>query len=183
MNAEINLSSTILSTNRLLLRPFQKDDFPVFFSYSKKENVAKIAGFPVLRDENLARQVFQQALESRNSLSIYHKDDNRIIGSISLETLSQVKYVQNMKAGREISFVLDDDYWGHEYMPEALNALLDYLFRQHLLDFVICCHRKENQRSKRVIEKCGFSYVFESLFKDGEGNLQPIECYYLDKKE
>jgi len=44
-------------------------------------------------------------------------------------------------------------------MPEAVRAVIDYLFHTVQLDFVLVGHFDRNARSRRVIEKCGFTYV------------------------
>lgn len=60
------------------------------------------------------------------------------------------------KLGREIGYVLSKDYWGMGLMPEAVKAVIKYLFEDVKLDFIICNHYTDNDQSKRVKEKCGF---------------------------
>ena len=58
--------------------------------------------------------------------------------------------------GREIGFVLAKDYWGRGLMPEAVKAVMDYLFSELDYDFLLCGYYNFNSQSKRVQEKCGF---------------------------
>ena len=58
--------------------------------------------------------------------------------------------------GREIGYVLSKDYWGNGLMPEAVSAVINYLFNEVGLDFLICGYFLFNGQSKRVQEKCGF---------------------------
>ena len=44
-------------------------------------------------------------------------------------------------------------------MPEALNAVIKYLFGTVKLDFIVCGHFTDNGQSKRVQEKCGFKHL------------------------
>ncbi|MBO4535015.1 MAG: GNAT family N-acetyltransferase, partial [Clostridia bacterium] len=53
-------------------------------------------------------------------------------------------------------YVLSRDYWGQGLMPEAVEAVIDYLFGTLGYDFVTCGHFEWNAQSRRVIEKCGF---------------------------
>ena len=41
-------------------------------------------------------------------------------------------------------------------MPEAVKAIIDYLFNVADLDFLTCGYFDFNTQSKRVQEKCGF---------------------------
>ena len=58
--------------------------------------------------------------------------------------------------GRELGYVLSKDYWGKGLMPEAVNAVKDYLFGELDYDFLICGYYDFNEQSKRVQTKCGF---------------------------
>ena len=53
-------------------------------------------------------------------------------------------------------------------MPEAVRAVINWLFHVEKLDFIICGHFVRNNQSRRVIEKCGFRYIktveFETRF-------------------
>ena len=41
-------------------------------------------------------------------------------------------------------------------MPEAVKAVIDYLFNERDLDFLLCGYYDFNAQSRRVQEKCGF---------------------------
>lgn len=43
-------------------------------------------------------------------------------------------------------------------MPEAVNAVVEYLFETVNLDAIICSHFNDNEQSKRVQEKCGLKH-------------------------
>ena len=50
-------------------------------------------------------------------------------------------------------------------MPEAVNAIIDYCFQELKLDYHLTCgHFNRNDRSRRVIEKCGFQYQKDIIF-------------------
>ena len=58
--------------------------------------------------------------------------------------------------GRSIGYVLSKDYWGKGLMPEAVKAVINYLFDVLDYDFLLCSYFDFNHQSKRVQEKCGF---------------------------
>ena len=52
--------------------------------------------------------------------------------------------------------MLSKDYWGKGIMPEAVKAVINYLFNELNLDFLTCGYYDFNNQSKRVQEKCAF---------------------------
>ena len=61
--------------------------------------------------------------------------------------------------GREIGYVLAKDYWGRGLMPEAVKAVIDWMFEHTDIDFLTCGYFVHNRQSKRVQEKCGFHFL------------------------
>ena len=54
-------------------------------------------------------------------------------------------------------------------MPEAGNAVIDYLFNELDLDFLLCNHFVFNNRSRRVQEKLGFKPYRKLMCKTSDG--------------
>ena len=46
-------------------------------------------------------------------------------------------------------------------MPEAVRRVQTYLFEEMEADIIFVCHYNFNTQSRRVIEKCGFSFLCE----------------------
>ena len=51
-------------------------------------------------------------------------------------------------------------------MPEVVAELIRYGFAERQLDAIWCGHYEENLRSKRVVEKSGFTYLFSQMLND-----------------
>lgn len=83
-----------------------------------------------------------------------------MIGEIGLHKSIPDTSLGNLKQ-REIGYVLNPEYWGREYVPEAVKSLISYGFNEIDLDLIWCWHFHFNDRSKRVNEKCGFKYKFK----------------------
>ena len=75
--------------------------------------------------------------------------------------------------------MLSKAYWGQGLMPEAVKAVIDWLFRDMQLDFIICGHFDWNSRSRRVIEKCGFRYIKTVDFETRIGTVENAMDYIL----
>ena len=92
------------------------------------------------------------------TFAICLKQNNKVIGSLGVEKygMEQVLTEFNGYIGREIGYVLSKSYWGMGLMPEAVTAVINYLFNQLNYDFLTCGYYDFNVQSKRVQEKCGF---------------------------
>ena len=155
MNAKIDISDIVIKTQRLTLRPFKEDDLEDFFEYAKVDGVGEMAGWSHHETIEDSKEILNIFLREKKTFAIEH--NGKVIGSVGIENYNEeahTELAQNMV--REIGFVLSKDYWGQGFMPEAVNGVIDYLFNQVKLDFIICCHSTHNIQSKRVQEKCGF---------------------------
>lgn len=50
----------------------------------------------------------------------------------------------------------DRDYWGKEYGQDAINTLIDHIFKTTSIDRLYLKTLKDNQRARICFEKCGF---------------------------
>ena len=111
----------------------------------------------------------------------------KVIGSLGIEEYSEENYPElDALQGREIGYVLSKPYWGQGLMPEAVKTVIDWLFNEVQLDFIIVGHFDRNAQSKRVIEKCGFQYIkttkFETRYDTVENSIEYI-LYHPERRE
>lgn len=111
----------------------------------------------------------------------------KVIGSLGIEEYSEENYPElDALQGREIGYVLSKPYWGQGLMPEAVKAVIDWLFNDVQLDFIIVGHFDRNAQSKRVVEKCGFQYMkttkFETRYDTVENSMEYI-LYHPERRE
>ena len=111
----------------------------------------------------------------------------KVIGSLGIEAYSEENHPElDALQGREIGYVLSKAYWGQGLMPEAVKTVIDWLFNEVQLDFIIVGHFDHNAQSRRVIEKCGFQYIktteFETRFDTVENAMEYI-LYHPERSE
>ncbi|MBO5526016.1 MAG: GNAT family N-acetyltransferase [Clostridia bacterium] len=158
MNAEIDVSNVRLETERIVLRPFALSDLDDLFAYACVDGVGQAAGWSPHKTKEESLAVLQMFLREKKVFAIVHKRDGKVIGSLGIEELSDPVMLAYPEKGRELGYVLSKDYWGQGLMPESVKAVISYLFETLRLDFVSCAHFLSNDRSRRVIEKCGFTF-------------------------
>lgn len=158
MNAEFQIGGVEIVTERLILRPFKSSDLDDFYEYAKVEGVGEMAGWKHHESKEHSKQILDLFIEEDKTFALVLKSNGKVIGSLGVEKygledkLSEFFHYQ----GREIGYVLSKEHWGQGLMPEAVNAVIDYLFGVLDLDFLTCGYYLFNSQSKRVQEKCGF---------------------------
>lgn len=158
MNAEFKINGIQLETDRLILRPFKQSDLEDFFEYASVEGVGEMAGWRHHENKDVSRQILDLFISEDKTFAICLKSNNKVIGSLGVEKYGledKLTEFDNLK-GREIGYVLSKAYWGQGLMPEAVKAIIGYLFSNLGYDFLTCGYFCFNNQSKRVQEKCGF---------------------------
>ena len=157
MNVEIDVSNVILRTERLTLRPWATDDLADFYEYASVDGVGQMAGWNPHKNIEESREILQMFISEKKTFAL--ELNGKVVGSLGIEKYNEKELpeFQNVR-GREIGYVLSKDYWGKGLMPEAVKAVVEYLFATVGLDFIVCGHFVENYQSQRAQEKCGFKH-------------------------
>jgi RimJ/RimL family protein N-acetyltransferase len=64
-----------------------------------------------------------------------------------------------VSVGNELGYWLGEPFWGHGFMTEAAQVVVDYCFASLDLAEIKSSHFVENAGSRRVLEKLGFQDV------------------------
>jgi len=155
-----DLSGVILETERLRLRPWRESDLEAFFAYASVPGVGEMAGWPHHTDIEATKAILASFIENKNVFAVADRETDAAIGSLGIHH-SWANEDERFKDKNivEIGYVLSKAHWGKGLMPEAVKAVLPYLFDTLHVDGVTVCHFKENRQSRRVIEKCGFTHM------------------------
>ena len=86
-----------------------------------------------------------------------------------------------MRNDPEIGYWIGREYWGNGYAGEAVQALLQRIFTDLDADRVFISCYDINEQSRRVIEKCGFTYhhTNENLFSDNLNSRNYNDLVYV----
>lgn len=148
-----------LETSRLVLRPFTQGDAIDMYVYARDERVGPMAGWAPHQSMEETQDVIRLFEEAQDVWAIVSKATGQVIGSIGLHDRRPDPTIQH-EAQREIGYVLHPDFWGRGLVPEAVGEMLRYGFNELALERVWCGHYDFNDQSRRVVEKCGFTYQF-----------------------
>ena len=168
-----------LNSERLILRNWQESDSSDLYEYAKSELVGPNAGWKPHQNEEESKEIIKMFIKNNDSYAIVLKSENKVIGSIGLHHRKPDETLNDLKQ-REIGYVLNPNYWGKGFIPEAVNCLLNYGFNELNLDLIWCGHFDFNNNSKRVNEKCGFNYQFTKREKRKLLDNQDVNTLYYN---
>lgn len=163
MDIKIDVTGKKLETLRLILRPWLESDLDDLYEYACVEGVGEMAGWKHHESIEVSKEILQSFINDKNVFAIVFKEDNKVIGSLGLHN-SWASDDEQFKELRlvEIGYAISKDYWGKGFTPEAVREVIKFCFDTYSLDAVTAKHSSTNNQSKRVIEKCGFTYVKQS---------------------
>ena len=178
MNKRIDITGVVLTTDRLTLRPWRESDLNDFYEYASVDGVGQMAGWNPHRNVEESKMILGSFIKHKKTFALEYK--GKVIGSLGIEEYSEENYTElDALQGREIGYVLSKAYWGQGLMPEAVKAVINWLFSEEKLDFIIVGHFDRNAQSRRVIEKCGFQYIKTTKFETRNDTVENSVEYIL----
>nr|WP_317357351.1 GNAT family protein [uncultured Tyzzerella sp.] len=171
----------VLETERLILRRFNINDLDDFFEYAKIEEIGLNAGWIPHSSKEDTSLILNMFINDKNTFAIVYKNNNKVIGSISLSR-DKLRTTTNSKS---LGYVLSKKYWGKGIMTEVVKKILEYAFLNLNLDIISVSHFTDNIASKKVIIKNGFIYegTLRNSFLLYNGKIKDKCIYSLTKLE
>lgn len=145
-------------TERLILRPMRMFDAFDMYEYARMPETSEFLTWTPHPDIEYTKNFLAFIIGKYKQGEFYDwavtlkSDENKMIGTCGF---SKIDFSNN--AG-EIGYVINPDYRGNGYAPEAVKAIMEFGFKK--LDF----HRIEakyiigNDASLSVMKKCGMTY-------------------------
>lgn len=177
MIAQFDVTGIQLETERLILRPWRPTDLEDLYAYACVEGVGEMAGWLHHKDRDESRRILNMFIQGKRTFALEHKESGKVIGSLGIEVHNAEEFDDPELQGRELGYVLSKEYWGMGLMSEAVGAVIRYCFEELHYDFISCSHFERNPRSRRVIEKTGFSYVKDISYETQYGTKEPTKLY------
>lgn len=149
----------IIKTPRLALRPLQPADAATLHRIYQTEGVLRY--FPNPNPPPLEKvQRFIAGQQEHwekfgyGNWGILPDDSSadEIIGWAGLQFLPELNET-------EVGYLLDKPFWGKGYATEAARASLEFGFSHFAFSQLIALVHPENTASRRVLEKCGLTYL------------------------
>ena len=147
----------MIITERLILRPWNEKDAESLYEYAKDPDVGYPAGWPAHTSVENSRDIIKNVLSAPETYAVCLKEDNKAIGSIGLKT-GEATDMTDKEDECELGYWIGKPFWGQGIIPEAARALISHAFENLEMNVIWCGYYDGNEKSKRVQEKCGFTY-------------------------
>lgn len=147
----------MLTTERLILRPWEESDAAELYRHASSPEVGPIAGWPPHTSVDNSREIIRNVLSAPETYAIVWKETGLPIGSIGLK-MGDMTDLTDRADECELGYWVGTAYWGQGIMTEAVQRIIRYAFEELGMSKLWCAYYDGNLRSKRVQEKCGFTY-------------------------
>ena len=167
-----HLGTKHLETDRLVLRPFAAEDAAAMYAnWASDPEVTKFLTWPTHGSVEISAMVLADWISHYEEEDFYQwaivlKELGQPIGSIG---------VVNEKDGLdcvEIGYCIGRNWWRQGIVTEALQAVVDFFFREVGANRVEAKHDVNNPNSGAVMRKCGMT--FEGTLRQAGQNNQGI---------
>ena len=161
-----------LETDRLILRRYTEADAePMYKNWASDPEVSKYLTWPTHSSVEVTKSLVTEWIARYENPDYYNwvielKETGEVVGNISV-----VEVVEKIEAV-EIGYCMGKAWWGRGIMPEALGAVMDYLFDEVGMNRVYAGHDVNNPKSGRVMQKAGMRY--EGTLRGSGRNNQGI---------
>ncbi|MEE1218385.1 MAG: GNAT family protein [Ruminococcus sp.] len=153
-----HVGTQIIETERLILRKFEySDSSSMLKNWIADEKIQSLYSEPTYKTEEAVKELLTKYITS------YEKEDYyrwAVIDKETNECIGQIAYflVDSKNHFAEIEYCIGAEFQCRGFATEATKAVIKFGFEQMNLHKVQICTKTINIPSKRVIEKCGFTY-------------------------
>ena len=144
-------------TERLILRPWRKDDAESLYKYASDPEVGPKAGWPPHTSVEDSRQIIRQVLSVPETYAVCLRESGEAVGSVGLK-MGDATDMTDRADECELGYWIGRPFWGQGLIPEASRELLRHAFEDLNMQAVWCGYYDGNTKSRRVQDKLGFVY-------------------------
>jgi [ribosomal protein S5]-alanine N-acetyltransferase len=172
-----------IETERLLLRKITLNDASDMFEYASNPEVSEYTMWSThtsIEDTKYFLKSLTKMYKRRELVDwgIVHKAEKKFIGTCGFVEWSMTH------SRAEIGYALSARYWREGYMSEAVNAIIEFGFREMLLNRIVGRCEVNNIASARVMEKVGMQLegiLRQQLFV--KGRYWDLKIYSILREE
>lgn len=147
----------MITTERLILRPWKEEDAADLYEYAKDERIGPAAGWPAHTSMEESLEIIRTVFSVPETYAVCLKEDGKAIGCVGL-MIGEQSNIGLLDTEGEIGYWIGVPFWGQGLIPEAVKEVIRHAFKDLQLETLWCGFFEGNEKSKRVQEKCGFRY-------------------------
>ncbi len=159
---------SLLTTDRLIMRPHTRDDFlDSYAMWSDPEVIRYIGGKPFTREEvwaRLLRYAGHWAMLGYGYWVVREKDGGRFLGEVGFADYHR-EIEPSLMDTPEVGWALDPAVHNRGYATEAVRAALAWADAHWPDGETACIIAPENRPSLNVARKCGYREQLRTTYK------------------
>ena len=145
----------MLSTERLMLRPWEEADAESLYTYACDPELGPAAGWPPHKSVEESLNIIRNVFTGAECYAICEKESGQAIGAIELKLKGHTDMTERDDEC-ELGYWIGRPFWGRGYVPEAGREILRHGFEDLGMRTIWCGYYDGNTKSRRVQEKLGF---------------------------
>ncbi len=150
---------SVILTERLKLRKWKESDAEKLYTLAKAAEVGEGAGWLPHTDVDYSRAIIRTILSAEGEYCITNAQDNESpVGSIGFRIAASQRRGIDREDEAEVGYWIGRDYWNRGFATEALSEIIRHCFVDIGLNRVWGSYFDGNDRSRRVMEKCGLVF-------------------------
>ncbi|WCG36018.1 GNAT family N-acetyltransferase [Companilactobacillus farciminis] len=165
--------------NKIIIRDFQKKDFPEFFELVYDKTNHDLAGLEYTTDENFAHSLLEMYQRRDGAFVIAKKDTDQMVGIMEMNKRGESG---DLLLTREVGFVVNRKFRKQGFAKESVQLLIEYGFNDLNLTEIWASSEKDNQAPQNLLESLGFKYIYEVNQALPYAMQSNLVKYYLLKK-
>lgn len=162
----------MITTERLILRPWEESDAESLFRYAKDPAIGPAAGWPPHTSVENSLEIIRTVFAAPETYAVVLKATGEPVGSIGIMTGEGLHSAEMARDEAEIGYWIGVPYWGQGLIPEAVRCLLHRCFRELGFSAVWCGYYDGNTKSRRVMENA----VSAITIRKGTKSLRQENC-------
>lgn len=153
-----HIGTSTIETNRLVLRRFEYSDSDAMLkNWIADEKIQSMYSEPAYTTKEAVNELLDKYISSYEKKDYYRwaiieKGLDECIGQIAFFLVDSINHFT------EIEYCIGSQFQCKGYATEATKAIIRYGFERMNLHKIQICTKTINEPSRRVIEKCGFTY-------------------------
>lgn len=160
------MSTPIIISERIELRPLKPDDADEVFKWFGDECVTKYLPFNTFMTVDEVRDSLTRIVGSDNDYSYNFgyvlRESNLLIGNGNI-------YHKEAANAWSMGFMIRYDYWNKGYATEAVRAMINFICEKKSAKRFVAKYSDENPASGKVLEKCGLHFDHYEKYGSADG--------------
>ncbi len=160
------------------MAPFSREDVLAFIPGMARMSTVRYISFHTAQTAETEQEWYDKVIKDKSSfiwgLWAIENGERTLIGNSALTNITKDHIIQATSG----SVITNQLYWGRGIASAAHMARAWYVFEQYGMHRIKSAVIQGNQRSRRALEKSGYSYVYTERNEQFiEGTLRHLDCF------